>query len=96
MSALRTVAFPKSILVLDAAVNLPLESTVNVATCVEDPYDPAVTPVLARVSARSTSAVPSKDTGPALPSPEILKSLAVSSAVAVSELPVIEPTNSVA
>ena len=37
LSADATVALPKSIFVLDANVNLPLLSTVNVGTCVPEP-----------------------------------------------------------
>ena len=54
---------------------------------------PVVTPVFAKVSTKSTLPVPSKETAGAEASPEALKSRPVSSAVAVSALPVKSPTN---
>ena len=53
-------------------------STVNVATLVELPYDPAVTPVVANERFNATSAVPLNVTPgevPSLPTPPILKVL---------------------
>jgi hypothetical protein len=60
-----------------AAVRRPLLSTVNVGISEEEPYEPADTEVLAKVSAKSTFPVPSKETAEAVASPEALKSLDV-------------------
>ena len=79
-----------------AAVRRPFSSTVNVGICVDEPYAPAVTPVESRVVFRTTLPDPSKDTTGASTSPMMLNSLAVSSVVAVSALPVRGPTNEVA
>ena len=87
VSAVPTEAVP-------AAVSLPFESTVNVGISVEEPYEPADTAVSAKVSARSTLPVPSNETAEAVASPEALKSLEVSNAVAVSALPVTSPVKS--
>jgi hypothetical protein len=46
------------IAVFDAAVNLPLESTVNVGTALADPYEAGVTAVFTRVEETDASAPP--------------------------------------
>ena len=79
-----------------AAVRRPFSSTVNVGIAVDEPYEPAVTPVESRVVSRTTLPDPSKDTTGASTSPMMLNSLAVSNVVAVSALPVRGPTNEVA
>ena len=58
------------------------------------PYEPAVTAVLASVSARSTLAEPLKLTADAVASPLVLKKRAVCKVVAVPAFPVALPVSS--
>ena len=75
---------PTAVVVAD--VMRPLESTVNTGTAAAPPYDPAETPLSARVAAMVALAEPSKEAEP-VASPEIAKVLDVSNAVAVAALP---------
>ena len=74
----------------EAAVMRPLASTVKVATCVAEPYDVAVTPVLERVAVPVALAEPSKDVDHAT-SPVELMVLAVARAVADEAVPLSGP-----
>ena len=75
---------PTAVVVAD--VIRPLASTVSTGIAAAPPYDPAETPLLARVAAIVALAEPSNEAEP-VASPERAKVLDVSSVVAVAALP---------
>ena len=86
LSPVTVNALPTAAVVAD--VMRPLASTVRTGTADPEPYDPAETPLLASVIGRATLPEPSNDCAESVvASPETVKFLAVSRAVAVAAFP---------